>query len=74
MKISEIIRAWKDEGYRLSLSPADLASLPPNPAGAIDLSDAELTAVAGGRPYITNRTCTIRDVICCSSGPLCQLL
>jgi len=68
----DIIRAWKDEHYRRALDPEALASLPPNPAGAVELGDAELSAVAGGRPYITNRTCTIRDVICCSSGPLCQ--
>jgi mersacidin/lichenicidin family type 2 lantibiotic len=45
----DIIRAWKDEGYRNSLSEAERAALPPNPAGLIALTDEELGAVAGGR-------------------------
>ncbi|HZN11311.1 MAG TPA: mersacidin/lichenicidin family type 2 lantibiotic [Blastocatellia bacterium] len=43
-----IIRAWKDEEYRLSLTPAESALLPENPAGVIDLSDAQLEVAAGG--------------------------
>ena len=45
----DIIRAWKDEGYRNSLSEAERAALPPHPAGLIALTDEELGAVAGGR-------------------------
>ena len=44
----DIIRAWKDEEYRNSLSEAERAQLPGNPAGAIELSDLDLTSVAGG--------------------------
>jgi mersacidin/lichenicidin family type 2 lantibiotic len=44
----DIVRAWKDPEYRKSLTPAELASLPPTPAGAADLSDDELARVAGG--------------------------
>jgi len=44
----DIIRAWKDEEYRLSLSDAERALLPGNPAGLIELPDTELGAVAGG--------------------------
>lgn len=44
----DIIRAWKDEGYRNSLSDADRATLPDNPAGTVELTDDELNAVAGG--------------------------
>ena len=36
----DIIRAWKDEEYRLSLSEAERALLPANPAGLIELTDA----------------------------------
>ena len=71
MKTVDIVRAWKDPSYRQSLTAAELAALPANPAGHIELGDAELGNVAGGRPYITNRTCTINDSICCSSGDLC---
>ena len=43
-----IIRAWKDEDYRLSLSEAERALLPEHPAGLIELSDAEMDGVGGG--------------------------
>jgi mersacidin/lichenicidin family type 2 lantibiotic len=44
----DIIRAWKDEEYRLSLTPEQLAALPVNPAGQMELVEAELEEVAGG--------------------------
>ena len=47
LKLS-IIRAWKDPEYRDSLSEEELVSLPSNPAGMIELSDAELGAAARG--------------------------
>jgi mersacidin/lichenicidin family type 2 lantibiotic len=43
----DIIRAWKDEAFRRSLSEAQRASLPDNPAGMVELSDAEAQAVEG---------------------------
>ena len=48
MSTTNIIRAWKDPEYRESLSEAELAALPQNPAGLIDLTDTELEGVAGG--------------------------
>ncbi|GCE45715.1 mersacidin/lichenicidin family type 2 lantibiotic [Thermosporothrix hazakensis] len=47
----EIIRAWKDASYRKSLSVEELETLPENPAGIIELSDAELKAIQGGHDY-----------------------
>jgi mersacidin/lichenicidin family type 2 lantibiotic len=44
----DIIRAWKDPEYRQSLSKAEQAKSPVNPAGLIELKDAELDAVSGG--------------------------
>lgn len=44
----DIVRAWKDEEYRLSLGDAQLSSLPASPVGEIELSDADLEAVYGG--------------------------
>jgi mersacidin/lichenicidin family type 2 lantibiotic len=44
----DIIRAWKDEEYRNSLSEEERAQLPENPAGMIELSDDAAQAVAGG--------------------------
>lgn len=43
----DIIRAWKDEAYRQSLSAAERAALPANPAGAVELTEAEAAAVEG---------------------------
>ncbi len=48
MSNSNIIRAWKDPVYRNSLSERERAALPPNPAGAIEISDADLGKVVGG--------------------------
>ncbi len=59
----EIIRAWKDEEYRASLSEAERAKLPEHPAGLIELTDVELNMVAGGAPKkITHggSHCTLR--------------
>ena len=39
----DIIRSWKDESYRQSLSEDERALLPENPAGPMELSDAELS-------------------------------
>lgn len=44
----DIIRAWKDEEYRNSLSESERAQLPENPAGAIELPDEVLASAAGG--------------------------
>jgi mersacidin/lichenicidin family type 2 lantibiotic len=44
----DIIRAWKDPEYRLSLSAAERAQLPAHPAGLIALTDAELDHIGGG--------------------------
>jgi mersacidin/lichenicidin family type 2 lantibiotic len=49
MSYLDIIRAWKDEEYRLSLSEEQRAVLPEHPAGLMELVDAELDDVAGGR-------------------------
>jgi mersacidin/lichenicidin family type 2 lantibiotic len=47
MTKSNLVRAWKDEEYRLSLSEAERALLAENPAGSLELTDAELEMVAG---------------------------
>lgn len=60
MKAKDIIRAWKDEHYRLSLSEGERAALPANPAGLVELTDADLGVAAGGRFTLActlHRTC-----------------
>jgi mersacidin/lichenicidin family type 2 lantibiotic len=44
----DMIRAWKDEAYRGSLSQEQQALLPDNPVGTIELNDADLEIVYGG--------------------------
>jgi mersacidin/lichenicidin family type 2 lantibiotic len=48
MSNQKIIRAWKDAAYRESLSEAERATLPPHPAGAIEISDVDLGNIPGG--------------------------
>jgi len=49
MKSLDIIRAWKDPKFRLSLNEAERQMLPEHPAGMIELSETDQIAVAGGR-------------------------
>jgi len=44
----QIVRAWKDEEYRNSLSPEERAQLPAAPAETDSLSDSDLEEIAGG--------------------------
>jgi mersacidin/lichenicidin family type 2 lantibiotic len=61
MSNKNAIRAWKDEDFRLSLNETELAQLPANPAGPVELTNEQLGMVAGG---VTIRMFTI----CCSLG------
>lgn len=68
----DIIRAWKDDEYRNSLSEAERAELPENPAGLIELGDADMESVAGGMHYLNTirNPCTLTIVVqgCCGGG------
>jgi mersacidin/lichenicidin family type 2 lantibiotic len=44
----KIIRAWKDDDFRATLTEEEQALIPENPAGLGELSDAELEQLAGG--------------------------
>ncbi len=55
----EIIRAWKDEDYRNSLSEADRALLPQDPAGVVELSDQDLGFAEGGNDFSVTVTMTV---------------
>jgi mersacidin/lichenicidin family type 2 lantibiotic len=48
MSTPDIIRGWKVEDYRHSLSHEQRALLPAHPAGVIELSDEELDEAGGG--------------------------
>lgn len=47
----DIIRAWKDEEYRNSLSDEQRSQLPENPAGMVELSDTDMESIAGGGAF-----------------------
>ena len=60
MSIKDIIEAWKDPVKRAKLTPEELAQLPKNPAGDVELDPAELESIAGGqrpRPPTGTTTC-----------------
>jgi mersacidin/lichenicidin family type 2 lantibiotic len=63
MSRRNIIRAWKDEEYRRSLTDAERGALPGNPAGAHYLSDKQLGQIAGSGAfpgtYICSLACTV---------------
>jgi mersacidin/lichenicidin family type 2 lantibiotic len=48
MSLKNIIHAWKSESFRNSLSDEERALLPENPAGLIELTNAQLDQAAGG--------------------------
>jgi mersacidin/lichenicidin family type 2 lantibiotic len=59
----DVIRAWKDPEFRSRLSARELSSLPPHPAGTVELSDEQLARAAGDAtrpgPITTAPTCTL---------------
>jgi mersacidin/lichenicidin family type 2 lantibiotic len=58
----DLIRAWKDEAYREGLTAQQLALLPANPAGAIELAEHELSGVHGAMLPLS---ITILSVVTC---------
>ena len=44
----DMIRAWKDEDYRNSLSAEQRSQLPENPAGMMEMPDEVTQTLAGG--------------------------
>jgi len=63
----DIVRAWKDPEYRLTLN-----EMPPHPAGQIELADPDLdgsTAVKSGGFHHTHHNCG--TVILHTFGPCC---
>lgn len=71
-----IIRAWKDQPFRSSLSDEARALIPEHPAGLIELDDAQLELAVGALPpegHTANATCTEGgDICCCDSIVSCE--
>ena len=57
LKTNEIVRAWKDEDYRDTLTAEDRAELPEHPAGVIEFEQPELEDETLFRGKITDH-CT----------------
>jgi mersacidin/lichenicidin family type 2 lantibiotic len=82
MSTLNIIRAWKDEEYRNSLSAAERSQIPPSPAGLSELDGAAMASVNGGgraalmglairaQPVAVAQTITSTVDVCCSTGDL----
>jgi len=68
----DVIRAWKDEAYRLSLSEVERARLPENPTGTIELDEADLSQVAGGTVVTLDTICI--SLRACTFGGDCPSL
>ena len=60
MSTTDIVRAWKNEDYLMSLNASELSALPQNPAGNI-----ELTYNATAEP-LRSITTFPRTTKCCS--------
>jgi len=74
MSTEHIIRAWKDPEYRMSLSEAERAELPPHPAGLMELADSQLGEVGGAAGTLISwifGSCTCEPDTCCNS--LCSV-
>lgn len=60
----DIIRAWKDELFRKSLTSDQQALLPEHPAGEMVLSEKEMASINGG--ILTETQFCITDLAGCS--------
>jgi mersacidin/lichenicidin family type 2 lantibiotic len=64
MSNQTIIRAWKDEDFRLSLSESELALLPHHPAGSVELTD-QMGGVAGTQGFSSIWPPLVCSAYCC---------
>jgi mersacidin/lichenicidin family type 2 lantibiotic len=67
MQKVDIARAWKDEDYYLSLSDAERAALPANPAAAMTVTDEDLRFVSGG--ITTSVAASCHGTVICTPCP-----
>lgn len=65
MKAKNVIRAWKNEEYRDSLSAAEREAMPENPVGLVEIAEKDLHMAAGGYGTITNNSIWTWSGGCC---------
>ena len=72
MSKNHVIRAWKNEEYRNSLTAAERAQIPENPAGLIELTCEELVSVDGSAGSQNSSTvCEILGNFTRDGGTMC---
>jgi mersacidin/lichenicidin family type 2 lantibiotic len=71
MSAKNIVRAWKDEEYRMSLGDSERAEMPDNPAGAVTLSDDEVDRVAGAAELTGLSFCYCWSWVCSIYNSMC---
>ena len=54
-----VIRAWKDEDYRRSLSAEQLARLPAHPSGGIEVRQSDRASFEAGRRTQRGGACSL---------------
>jgi mersacidin/lichenicidin family type 2 lantibiotic len=71
----DLVRFWKDEDYRDSLTEDEKKQLAENPAGAIELTDTELGMVDGAATPTTITTSftvgVLLSLLTCSQASAC---
>ena len=72
MSLNHIIESWRDEEYRESLDSETRSLLPVNPAGEIELLEADLVGVDGGLAMMPPTT--VSEVYNCNSFSWLSLL
>ena len=60
------VQAWKNPEFRRSLSAAELAELPANPAGESSLSSDQLASVSGGSSWVCIGSATAVSALFCN--------
>jgi len=61
----DVIRAWKDEVYRTRLEDVLQFEVEENPAGYIELEDADLESVLGGTTSVPCLTVGLSALVSC---------
>ncbi|MBE3557901.1 MAG: mersacidin/lichenicidin family type 2 lantibiotic [Ktedonobacteraceae bacterium] len=67
----DIVRAWKDETYRQSLTKEEQALLPENPAGSYELSERDLESVYGAAGW-NGPEANLSQYGNCSNAAICR--
>ncbi len=69
-----IARAWKDAEYRKTLSAAELALVPENPVGAVDISEDEASDIMGMTSNCGGSNTCCENLSLCINTVLCSVV